>query len=69
MSHALRSSIVNLDKNTTLGTPLCKNAGYAPETTAVIMTKRGAKLCFNNYEKQVLLPFVIYADFECLQNL
>ena len=27
--HARRISIVNLDKNTTLGTPLCKNAGYA----------------------------------------
>ena len=28
--HALRSSIVNPGKNTTLGTHLCKNAGYGP---------------------------------------
>ena len=28
--HALRISIVSPDKNTTLGIPRCKNAGYAP---------------------------------------
>ena len=28
--HARRTSIVSLDNNTTLGIPLCKNAGYAP---------------------------------------
>ena len=29
--HALWSSVVNLDKSTTLGTPLCKNTSYASD--------------------------------------
>ena len=39
ITHAFQSSIVNLDKNTRLGTPLCKNAGYAPEVVRNLQRK------------------------------
>ena len=35
------------------------------ETVAVKMPPRNAKLSFNNYHKQLPIPFVVYADFEC----
>ena len=35
------------------------------ETVSVKMPPRNIKLCFNNYNKQFPIPFVIYADFEC----
>ena len=35
------------------------------ETVAVKMPHRNTKLCFNNYHKQLPIPFVVYADFEC----
>ena len=35
------------------------------ETVAVKMPPRNSKLCFNNYHKQLPIPFVLYADFEC----
>ena len=35
------------------------------ETVAVHMPPRNTKLCFNNYHKQLSIPFVVYADFEC----
>ena len=35
------------------------------ETVAVKMPPRNTKLCFNNYHKQLPIPFVVYADFEC----
>ena len=44
--HALWSSIVNLDKNTTLGTPLCKNAGYAPEQVTYFNRSCRGEECF-----------------------
>ena len=35
------------------------------ETVSVKMPQRNTKLCFNNYNKQFPIPFVVYADFEC----
>ena len=35
------------------------------ETVAVRMPSRNSKLCFDNYHKQLPIPFVVYADFEC----
>ena len=35
------------------------------ETVAVKLPPKNTKLCFNNYRKQLPIPFVIYADFEC----
>ena len=35
------------------------------ETVAVKMPPRNTKLCFKNYHKQLPIPFVAYADFEC----
>ena len=35
------------------------------ETVAVKMPPRNSKLHFKNYYKQLLIPFVVYADFEC----
>ena len=35
------------------------------ETVAVKMPPRNTKLCFQNYFKQIPIPFVVYADFEC----
>ena len=35
------------------------------ETVAVKMPPINSKLSFNNYYKQLLVPFVVYADFEC----
>ena len=35
------------------------------ETVAVKMPPRNSKLRFNNYYKQLPIPFVVYADFEC----
>ena len=29
------------------------------------MPSRNTKLCFDNYHKQLPVPFVVYADFEC----
>ena len=47
-----------------------KHAEYCSsnETVAVKMPPRNSKLCFNNYHKQLPIPFVVYADFECLPN-
>ena len=44
-----------------------KHAEYCSsnETVAVKMPPRNSKLCFNNYHKQLPIPFVVYADFEC----
>ena len=35
------------------------------ETVAVKMPPRNTMLCFKNYHKQLPIPFVVYADFEC----
>ena len=35
------------------------------EIVAVKMPPRNSKLCFNNYHKQLPIPFVVYTDFEC----
>ena len=35
------------------------------EIVAVRMPPRNTMLCFNNYHKQLPIPFVVYADFEC----
>ena len=35
------------------------------ESVAVKMPPRNSKICFNNYYKQLPIPFVVYADFEC----
>ena len=35
------------------------------ETVAVRMPPKNTMLCFNNYHKQLPVPFVVYADFEC----
>ena len=35
------------------------------ETVCVKMPPRNAKLSFNNCDKQLPIPFVVYADFEC----
>ena len=35
------------------------------ETVSVRMPPRNTMLCFNNYQKQLPIPFVVYADFEC----
>ena len=35
------------------------------EIVAVKMPARNTKLCFNNYNKQLPIPFVVCADFEC----
>ena len=35
------------------------------ETVAVKMPPRNTMLCFKNYHKQLAIPFVVYADFEC----
>ena len=35
------------------------------ESVAVRMPTRNSKLGFNNYFKQLPIPFVVYADFEC----
>ena len=35
------------------------------ETVAVKMPSRNTKLRFVNYHKQLPIPFVVYADFEC----
>ena len=36
------------------------------ETVSVKMPEEGTMLYFKNYEKQLPVPFVVYADFECL---
>ena len=35
------------------------------ETVSVTMPKENTMLCFKNYDKQLPIPFVVYADFEC----
>ena len=35
------------------------------ETVAVRMPPKNTMLFFNNYQKQLPVPFVVYADFEC----
>ena len=35
------------------------------ETVSVCMPPTNMMLCFNNYHKQLPVPFVVYADFEC----
>ena len=35
------------------------------ETVSVRMPTRNTMLCFKNYQKQLPIPFVLYADFEC----
>ena len=35
------------------------------ETVAVKMPPRNTMLCFKNYHKQLPIPFIVYADFEC----
>ena len=35
------------------------------ETVAVKMSPKNMMLCFKNYHKQLPIPFVVYADFEC----
>ena len=35
------------------------------ETVSVCMRPTNMMLCFNNYHKQLPVPFVVYADFEC----
>ena len=35
------------------------------ETVAVRMPPKNTMLCFKNYHKQLPVPFVVYADFEC----
>ena len=35
------------------------------ETVSVTMPKENTMLYFKNYEKQLPIPFVVYADFEC----
>ena len=35
------------------------------ETVSVRMPEEGTMLYFKNYEKQLPIPFVVYADFEC----
>ena len=35
------------------------------ESVCVKMPPRNTKLSFNNYHKQLPIPFVVYADFEC----
>ena len=35
------------------------------ETVSVTMPKENTMLFFKNYEKQLPIPFVVYADFEC----
>ena len=35
------------------------------ETVSVRMPPKNTMLCFNNYHKQLPVPFVVYADFEC----
>ena len=35
------------------------------ETVSVKMPEEGTMLYFKNYEKQLPMPFVVYADFEC----
>ena len=35
------------------------------ETVSVRMPPRNTMFCFNNYHKQLPIPFVVYADFEC----
>ena len=35
------------------------------ESVCVKMPPRNSKLSFNNYHKQLPIPFVVYADFEC----
>jgi len=35
------------------------------ETVSVIMPPKNKMLYFNNYHKQLPIPFVVYADFEC----
>ena len=52
--HALRRSIVNLDKNTTLGTPLCKNAGYAPVIRILRLKLRNFKNIKNEPQAEIL---------------
>ena len=44
-----------------------KHAEYCKsnETVAVKMPTRNSKLSFKNYHKQLPIPFVVYADFEC----
>ena len=38
------------------------------ETVSVRMPPRNTMLCFNKYHKQLPIPFVVYADFECFTN-
>ena len=35
------------------------------ETVSVRMPAKNTMLCFKNYHKQLPIPFVVYADFEC----
>ena len=35
------------------------------ETVSVRMPPKNTMLCFKNYHKQLPIPFVVYADFEC----
>ena len=52
--HALRRSIVNLDKNTPLGTPLCKNAGYASVIRILRLKLRNFKNIKNEPQAEIL---------------
>ena len=36
------------------------------ETVAVKMPAKKSTIFFKNYQNKIKLPFVIYADFECL---
>ena len=38
------------------------------ETVCVNMPKSNTMSYFKNYNKQLPIPFVVYADFECLPN-
>ena len=44
--------------------PDCRGVGKYAQKTA--MPEEGTKLKFTEYHKQLKVPFIIYADFECL---
>ena len=53
--------LITLKKNYFKNIEYCSNN----EAVSVKMPPRNSKLCFNNYQKQLPVPFVVYADFEC----
>ena len=53
--------LITLKKNYFKNIEHCSNN----EAVSVKMPPRNSKLCFNNYQKQLPVPFVVYADFEC----